>query len=285
MTRNIGQHYSDVWKAYFAEMERHAVAIAGACELEQQHGCDMLNRDLLVLDKDDSDPFEEIKKKGEKIFERLVWYAERAFAPSGSRLQLNDKDLHSKLIGKFADRGCGEDYDKYKKRALNGWRKFDPEAIWAKLEAMYGGDNGKELGYRQTAAELARFFDLKQGTRVETKSGSVVLNARIYSERRYGGKMELDYHSTDKVYKGLTNLATMAEWAEDDESAVRLRQSVHRFCRNHEVGINSRERFDVSENTELVTYFNRFEFRFTPAFAAKLQEFVATYGNLEKSAA
>lgn len=275
-----GQIYADVWKHFIEEMDRHAALMVEVHTIERQGG---VNRDYCVFDDDDFDVFKEVDEKGKKIFDRLVYYAERAFAPPGGKLEIKDHDLREKFIGRFADRDREEDYETLKQKAMKGWRKFDPAKIWDELDRRYGGNNGVEIGYQQTAKDIISFFRIKTGEAVEVKAGSIVLDVRVWSERRFQGGMELGNGSQEEIIKGLQNIATLAEWAEDGRAANGLRRFANEIPHNRQ--INSRARIQVSESITVITYFNRFEFRFAPDFAGKLQQFISTYARTTTSKA
>lgn len=278
--KTIGQIYAAAWKHFIEEMDRHAALMLEVHAIERQGG---VNRDYCVFDDDDFDVFKEVDEKGKKIFDRLVYYAERAFAPSGGKLEIDGHDLREKFIGRFADRDREEDYETFKQKAMKGWRKFDPAKVWNELENKYGGNNGAEIGYQQTAKDIVNFFGIKTGEPVEVKAGSIMLNVRVYSERRFRGNMELGHGSQEEIVKGLQNMATLAEWAEDGRAASGLRRFANEIW-NHRP-LNSRERIQVSESITVITYFNRFEFRFAPDFAGKLQHFISTYAKTTTSKA
>ena len=103
--RNIGQHYADVWKRYIAAMDAHATAMDEVHQAERQDGCAAFNSEYTVFDERDSDVFKEVDEKGKEIFDRLVHYAQSAFAPPGSqRLDIDESKLRQEFIGRFADR-------------------------------------------------------------------------------------------------------------------------------------------------------------------------------------
>ena len=281
--KNIGQHYADVWKRHLDAMDRHAAAMQDVYRIEQETDCAMMNHEYGVFDEDDGDFLKEVREKGEKIFDRLVHYATEAFAPPGARLNIDSDKLHGKFIDKITGRDRDEPYRDFMKKELAGWHRFDPAAVWAALEKAYGGNKGVELGYQQIAKELANFFEIKPGQAVETKAGCIVLNVRVYSEKRYNGVHGLGYGSQGEVQKGLRHLAAVADWTDDTESAVCLRRYAERL--GNDKTLASRERIDISENIEVVTFQSRFEFRFVPEFAQKLQEFISTYAMNMKNAA
>jgi hypothetical protein len=181
------------------------------------------------------------------------------FAPDG----LNALEIKKNYTELFVDKEQIED--------------FDPMAVWSALENDLGGSSGRDLGYMQAAEKLVRHFGIKQGMSLTKIRGRVLLDMTVWTERHYDQRITLNLHGCERrVYESLQSLKTVAIWGGLDPSGA-FDRVTSQWSYNGS-GINSRERISISEDIEVVTFLGRFEFRFTEAFAAKLQEFVSFYG-------
>ena len=209
-----------------------------------------------------------IEKKANAIFDRLIWKAEKEFSPPGSRLKID--------TGKF--RSFTETL-----RKEEAWHKFDPESMWNALEAEYGGQNGENEAFRQTAAKIISAFRIRPGKPMEFKQGGLVLNIDVWIDsldKKYSNKNRLHHSSQDSVNNALLALAGFATWAREIDSLHAIKSYINTLHYNRYDDLKSREKIPLGQ-IRLTTYFNRFEFHFSKSFGEQLQIFLATYA-LEK---
>ncbi|NCA72195.1 MAG: hypothetical protein EOM91_19400 [Sphingobacteriia bacterium] len=165
---------------------------------------------------------------------------------------------------------------------------FDPAAVWSALVEQYGGRNGVECGYRQSAEALSRIFRLSQGSAVTRRRAGVVLTLKVDLDdidKKFGDK-RLARHSRDGIDTLATAFPVFASWVDEgDDMVVGMQRLEQRFGRFACAGsgykpaeVRSRERIPVCEGLSLVTYGTRFEFVIAPALAEKLQLFLSLYG-------
>jgi hypothetical protein len=228
------------------------------------------------------DPYktrEAVRKMAENVVALLCREGEQAFKAPGARLDIPEAPLRDKHIPgdegerlAFLEAGISEQIE-----LLDGYLAgFDPCAVWAGIEAEYGGDKGKEEAYRQTAQALLSELDLNPGQPVEFKSGHLFAGIHVALSDYSHNKNELAWGSDGNVVRLHLALASFATWAEFHIMAAQLRQSAYAW-RNRKVQSREKFRYGNENYVELVTYKNRFEYRFPMSVAEQLQVFIASY--------
>jgi hypothetical protein len=238
-----------------------------------------MSEDDKVFDRTDVDATDVLRKRAREVCRRLVWRAEKVFAPPGARLSIDEHEIHDKFTVAF-DRPRHNfhdeerpDFDAEDKAIIAALAKFDPLAVWKWLEKRYGGKKGKDLGYTQTAETLVRELNLQAGNQIKTMGGRVILNKRVYGAA-VGGKRCIGF-SDESPSQTMMALAAVAGWTDNIGAA----HDLNRIAQHLRPGadITSRERFVAEDCLEVITYNSRIELRLEPAFAGKLQEFISTY--------
>lgn len=258
----IGQNYATLWSKYLDTMATCAQAHADLGELEND-----LNARTPACNKGAFGEYEtrkEIADKAEFVFDLLIGVAAEAFAPPGGRLEIRDEKFRQQYL--------------YPRQEDREWKKFDIIGLWNTLTERFSGERGHDEAYRQTAFALKRFFDIQPGDPVEMKSGRTVLNARVHYDsfdKKHFGKLRVSHGSNEELYGALDALVVFAEWSASPDTVIGAQKMRARFWRSRD--FVSRERITVSPALEVVAYGNRFEFRFAPELAEKLQLFMATY--------
>jgi hypothetical protein len=84
------------------------------------------------------------------------------------------------------------------------------------------------------------------------------------------------------LYKMLEALKTFHNWARPDLPPYGITSYGHRVSRDSVVV--SREKVRLSDDIFVITFYGRFEYRFTPSLAAQLQQVLAQYGSLQAAA-
>ncbi len=156
---------------------------------------------------------------------------------------------------------------------------FKPSNVWAALYNEFGGKAGIEQGYREAAKVLIDAFGLLYHREIKRRFNHVALNVRVGIETSFDNSgRRLCYHSQSTVNDTLSALRVFGLWAG------------YCFFSSRRFGypdpILSRKHYTlIDDDLECITYYSRFEFRFTPALAERLQVFIATYGALKYEAA
>lgn len=280
MTHSI-QTMTDLWTRHL----KTVLAFRGALNEIAAEERKMLHESNQVFKRTRFDAIKTLRERADEICQVLVRMASRQFAPPGGWLNIDEHELNEKFIADFAQRhrSLRDDYspDREEEKQLAALRAFDPKAVWAWLEMRYGGTKGRELGYAQVAATLIKKFKLVAGSPTKTVSGRVVLGHTVYANSYTKGEL---HNSEDTAAECLRALATVAHWRDDHLGAASdLRRLADRLRGGEK--IQSREKFQVEDCLDIVTYINRFEYRLHPGFARKLQEFISTYGTDMKDAA
>lgn len=164
---------------------------------------------------------------------------------------------------------------------------FSLKALWEYLEFTYGGQAGEDVGWRQTAAVLVYEFGMKYKKQVVRKAGRTIIELSVYLDdfdKKYSGKNRLHYNSNDKFVKTMSELKSFATWHQNMALAHDIGMHVTKFWHDRYEDIVSRKQYPLGDDQEiiLVTFHNKFEFRFSDACAAQLQLFLGTYGNLNE---
>jgi hypothetical protein len=194
------------------------------------------------------DPEKGLKQSMRHIAAAVTDMAAREFAPAGVDVLTID----------------ASDYEEFKTDP----ETFDPFALWEALEKDLGGEGGEDAGYREAACDLVREFRIRSDTPVKRTKGRIVLNLNV-SISEWSRTNDLTYpaaRDVDTIFRALRAICAYAG---------RPGLIGHDFFRRP---IISRENLDISEDIQLITYYTRFEFRFTEDFFADMQAFIGRYG-------
>jgi hypothetical protein len=211
----------------------------------------------------DTHIYDVLRKQAENMVGRLVWLATEAFPPKGVKIEIHCKE--------YTDRFLPED---------DSFLSFDPMAVWMALREKYSGNGGSDIAYGQSAELLASLFRLKKGMPMETKAGAVILNLTVYLDSfdlKHSKRKVLGYGSRAELCKVLVALEAFFSWAEIDLGLNGLQRLAHRFNQSN-YSVESREKITVASGLNIVTYHNRFEFRFSIDLAEKFALYVSLYG-------
>lgn len=262
-----GQTYSPLWERYKAQIAAHIAACAVIAEDEQAQ------TDGAVFRLDRRFETTEMERCATDIFHRLIRIAATTFAPSAADELKIDVDEFKKVFI-------------WPLEKTDNWVRFDHKALWDALHERYAGNAGAETAYRQYAAKLVNFFNIRIGQTLRAVGGRVVLDKTVWLDPydKANGKTLLSLSSREILPSGLAALASFARWAENPETAEGLQAFVANL-RELRGAITSRERVEVSADLSIVTYHTRFEFRFSPQLAQKFQIFTTSYATLKDRAA
>jgi hypothetical protein len=276
-----GSAYAVLWREHLRACDAFRAAMAAlragelAAQLVDEHYEHVFAADTgsRVSRRGQHDPLE----VASSMVWRLVAIAARTFSgPGGAALKIDAMRTYHRFV---CASGCEEAFDP---------AAFDPAAVWAALAEEYGGHNGVEHGYRQSAETFSHLFDLNKGKAVTRRRAGVVLVLKVdlddFDSRH--GRKRLAHNSREAIDMLATAIPVFASWVgEDDALVVGVQRLAQRFGRQASAGrwnetgmVVSRERIDVCEGLSLVTYGTRFEFVMAPALAEKLQLFLGLYG-------
>jgi hypothetical protein len=254
----IGERYGELWRALIVQWDAHAKALDDLKARENDYfgagdGSSWLDGG------NGSEANSALQAKMKELFSHLIAEAERVFSPPfGTRLDIDSSKYSEKFI---PDR--------------KSYLKFSPEKLWATLERDYSGQKGADLRHQQIAKGLISLFGLRRKKNVETRGGAMILDVSVYMDSY--NKAELNYHSSDELQKKLPMLAAFFAWAGDNETARTLESFARNLYMDRRRIVVSREKIKLSPNLEIVTYFTRYEFRFSLAMGEQLQVFLGTF--------
>lgn len=253
-----GKSYAQLWRRYLEVLKRYAHAVNDIRSDEQNRfGGESWSQAIPGVD--DFDTRTLARKAGEHIRNRLVWIAQDHFAPVGARLSIDMAAIQETF-------------------PLDPYAEFDPARVWDWLETTYGGEKGEMVAWRQAVAEIIHGFDLERMPKLETKSGYVVLNMRVWMEGWRSQGKTLSHHSHEKVTKALMALSGFARWDGRDLLSRELYRYVARVNVMDAVVSRAKTGFGVKGlEVILVTFHTVFEVRLRPDVAERLQVFLATH--------
>lgn len=266
--KTLGQRYAEVWQQYCAAVDAYMAQLSAISALERSFDpCEdySLAVQTLPLYK-----IKDIKKKvAENIRSRMVWHAQKLFAPEGVRMEIDTREVHSLFPIQFEN---GDRYGNIDER----WRiEFDPVALWNHLEQTYGGDAGKELAWRQAAAIIISAFDMKHEKEIVIVAGRTVLTKRVYTRAGFRGGREIG-SCDDELNKLFNALKAFAEWAGLEEFGWGARRQMGVWT--YSTSVSSRETINLGNGCDYVTFYSEFKFRFSKEVTEHLQLFVGQFG-------
>lgn len=250
-----GPGLSAYWSAYQA-------AVFGARDLLQAQ----LDASVEVfgLGKQVGEPFDYVERMVSKtargIRFALVAKAQKEFAPPLGTLKISTDEIEEACGPAWEDEG------------------FDPDRIWAALEARYGGQAGVNASYEQAAEVFVKHFDLRRSPPVR-RSNRLVLEARIYCSRNFSGDRRnlgvSSERSTEEVVKAL---ATFATWAGDETCASALMPGGRCWTLTGH-NVVSRKRLQISTHLSIVTFHEKLQYELYGELGlTKFQAFVCRFG-------
>ena len=201
-----------------------------------------------------------------EVIDGVFMFAAREFGPDGRAIDI-DRDQFADSVKAFPP-----DHQ--------NWRDLDLGPLWEAIQAAYGGDSGKEEGYRQIAGGLVEGFSLARET-PQQRSGRLIINHSVWCDdfdKKHAGKNRLSYQSLDRLGKLISNLEAFCAWA-DVPAAHGLQAIIERFSYGLNSHFQSREKhLVVGGRIQLTCFQSRFEFSLAPELGEQLQVFVSTYG-------
>lgn len=205
--------------------------------------------------------WQERRRLAEDLVEDLIAGMKRAFLPDGFDLSVSTYGLSDRNASFRDDEDRAGDFLRYAERVLR---------------ETYQGC-GERLALSQAAAVIWNAFDLE--TRSEVKpgpGGTVCLDARVWLEKSMRGGRRLSHTSESRVYHLWQALGAFLVHVGRPGLYPSTQRLLSRFSA-HDVGVVSRGTYRIFEGITLVTFYERFEYRFDPAIAADLQVFLAEY--------
>lgn len=259
---NLGTQFKVLLDVYCSTIDAYIEALTVLQGMEKEIPC---KEYISALDIPASYEVEKWKRKAaERVMRRLVVHAQEVFAPGGAGLTIDENPVQERFpIDRDGDLS-----------------KFNPAAIWDYLEENYGGKAGQNHAWSQAAETIFKELSLERADKVQRKGEYLVIDRSVYTSKRYSGGMELGHHTADGMRKLFEALVAFASWADKSVLRADLYQFRMQKLAAWEPPVVSRERFGFGVNSldmVLITYFNRFEYRFRQPIAEKLQIFLATF--------
>lgn len=202
-----------------------------------------------------------LRQTRKEIKAQVYARAEREFAPQSGSLSI-PRHEHEELLGENWD-NCDDD-------------SFDPDALWAALEAKYGGQYGVELGLKQLAAKLVSEFGLRRNKPVR-RANRLELIEGIYCEKRYDGKMELSYKSAESISQLHKAMSAFCQWAKDFDTARRIDARAREMMMNRDRAVVSRSKFEMG-GVRYTMFFKSMTWELYGELADQFQAFIGRYG-------
>lgn len=106
-----------------------------------------------------------------------------------------------------------------------------------------------------------------------------MLDVSVYLDdfdKKYG-RNKLSYHCHEQIRSILIGLEGFLAWTGDDTSRLLLKSWAQGLVRA-DYEVESRKKAEIATGLWLTTYFNRFEFRFSPGLGEQLTAFLGLYG-------
>lgn len=258
MDNHFGETYRQLWTTLVEHLDRERLAALDVYRAERQALDEGTALGLFRHPGEDNE--EALQRRAAVLIEDMVNRARVQFAPPGhDRIDI-DREAY---LARFA-----------KRPASGTWAEFDPAAVWADILAHYDGVLGHEVGYKEAAKAIVRFFCLARGKALERKAGCVVLNQRIIEDGYTAGQISTT--SRMEMTDFQRHWCTFALWAGEEADGKGLCRFIDQV--NYSYRVESRARIAISAHLTVITYRSRFEYRFTPALAESLQTFVSAYG-------
>lgn len=254
----VGEHYATLWQAVLTSI---------ACVTSQSDQLTAQARALGLVAPDTLiDSTRYLKETRQAFFNSIVRAAETRFGTSFEPIMIDQARYASLFLG---DR----------------WEEFNPEQFDAvglcrMLEEDYSA-NGEAQALAQVAQAIITEFRIHGGDKITFKRGSLVINLGVFIDsidKKYSSTNRLSIHSRDRVRKAFAALVKFATWADDINTVNGLLAAPDFYDWNR--NIQSRAKH-VLGGIVLTEYTTRFEFTFSSALSASLQEFLGTYGNLK----
>lgn len=220
----------------------------------------------------------EIKDTARSIVNRLAAKAVEDFSPTASaKLIVDMSELNEKFNTNF-----------FSYNSELEPKDFSPTAVWEYLRKTYA-TTADQNAYGKVAKTITDGFYLSFREQVKVIKGMTVLNKNVSVDsftKKWDNINKLSYQTRDSVYELLFALASFCEWHEDIETAYALKQFAAGYTHsgNSDI-IKSRAKFVLGSKIQVTTFATRFEFRLAAPTAAKLQEFMSTYGQQHLKAA
>lgn len=266
-TEGVGKHYAELFISFTQSIMQYDKAIDALVDLERAFALNKEDYAIATLKARVNTP-ERVKDVARAMVGRMVLIAQRMFAPEGGSLKI-DKTAVAEACG----------YSEYDRRGKEiDWIEFDAAKVWIYLIENYGGNKGKEEGYRQTAKSIIESFHLKPGTPIRIVNGKTILERSIYIDsfdKKWSKKNKISYNCAEDVSKSIISLREFAAWA----NLADLYESL--TCAHHALGdfrseITSRAVYG-GHGIRIVTYLNRYEYQLEAKVAEQLMLFLTLY--------
>ena len=273
---DIGKNYAGIFTSFCLSISAYGKQINAL--VEQERAITNTREDYhLSVREARVDVEGKIKKVANEMITRMVWLAQKMFAPEGGQL---------KIEGREVALACG--YDEHERDDKIKWSEFNAAKVWDHLVKEYGGEKGQEEGHRQTAAAIIDAFYIRPGEPIKTVGGRMVLDITVYIDtihKKYSKTNQISYNCIERIAKALMALRGFAVWAGLDDLAVTLSSVQNSIASHHNKDIVSRASYG-GYGIKVITYLNKYEFQLDPQVAELLQVFLGTYAfNALKEAA
>lgn len=280
-TENPGQIAAELWQRWVAatqEIDRVEAEVAAAYRqhLGVESYSPLCSRTARLVETD------ALVKRASALLEALVSLASRQFSPAGAAALEIPADRYRE---RFID-PLKYEIDDYPYRRFRA-EQFDPAALWAALEADYGGDQGERHHHRTQAAAIIEVFGLGPGVPVQRRKGGIVISRRLWKDRYdtapKKGHFCMDFEARRALMRGLEALGECAVWADDHIASFLLRQASAQLWRNSERVWASGHAFDFGGGAHVKLFSTRADVVLMAPLSDKLPLYLSLYGGAPSS--
>jgi len=255
----LAAHYATIFAAYRqgeSELDR---ALEAVCREHVSAIPDTMGRCFLNFGTRRHECAERVYEQAASMVRRLCLQASEQFAPGDAPLTIE----HEGYLARFLGDG---------RPSAGGLVDFDANEVWRALEAEFGGSRGVEQGYREAAEQLISSFWILPDTEIKYRGRFPVLRLGVYPERDFRDpKVRRIGSCYRRVNAVLEALGVFARWEGRDEDFVLSGWGWHD-------PVWSRRTSGVMPGLEYRTFYEHFDFLFTPELFERFQVFIGTYG-------
>lgn len=260
----IGEFFADLFARYCEMLDRHATEMESLASLER-NSCPCVEYIDAINAVSEHSVNNDKLETARRIRDRLVHHASKVFAPAGTPLKIETRDLDDPF---FIEKGSLE--------------SFDPVRLWRLLEEKYGGRAGVDEAWRQAAQKIIYSFNLRKDSEVKHRGNFLVLDHRVYIDsidKKFYKENRLHYNCREELQKVLICLSSFAQWCGRDLLAIDLKRLSEQYLGYGKEAIESHKQHLCGEGEfAMVTFTTRFEFRFRRDVGEQLQQFLGLYG-------
>lgn len=266
--------YNALWQRIVNRAEQIA-AIQADCRAD---AAQLLGGAVSLISDRHHGSFPDLDQARKDFLALLIRKASQAFTVPGIELKIDEMKLWEALGTKanYAPDRYGR-YGSYEETQARLQAEFDPDAVWAWLEAEYGGDAGQRAALQQVAAKLVSDLGLEHRKPGESK-GRLQIECRVWAEERYRGGRKYSYDTQNRLNQVLRGLAAFADWAGDPKVAHALRHQKVEQLAGYDTPLVSRSKATFAGAIEFQFFYEKAVLTFSQELGQQFRLFIAKFG-------